>query len=612
MTIASRTGQSAQAETADTFPIQDYGVIGDGRTVALIGPDGAVVWWCVPEMDSPPLFDRLLDPKVGGFFQLRPDEDFTIGRRYRPDSNVLETIFTTASGQARLTESLNSSLAGRLPWCELARRVEVVSGRMAFRVRAVFGTRAETASPWLQPNPNGCVFHVGPVLGLLRRSANVEITEEQDRTIAATMTLSAGERAVVALVAGQDEPLGVPPVEEIDARIDVSDGAWRSWAGGLTYDGPHREEVRRSALALKLLLYSPSGAIAAAATTSLPERIGGDKNYDYRFAWIRDAGYTVTAFLRVGAMAEAKAAFTWLMQRLGEHGPHVLYTLGGKLAADAQALEETPGYRGSRPVRVGNAAAAQHQHGIYGDIFETAALFVESGNILDQASVSTLATLADECADRWRQKDAGIWELPDREHYTSSKVSAWQALARAAELAEAGHLPSTCLPRWRRERDRIAEWVDAHCWSEARQAYTMYPGTGRLDAALLLAVRFGFDRRERLSSTLGAIRAELGRGSFLYRYSGSEREEGAFLACSFWLVVALAGLGRGDEAEQVFGATMRDVAPGVGVMSEMVDPETGDHLGNTPQGLSHLSLIHAACALRAGSEQPGRRNGASR
>ncbi|WP_027173798.1 glycoside hydrolase family 15 protein [Methylobacterium sp. 10] len=584
------------------YPIQDYAPLGDGRSVVLVGPDGAVAWWCVPEMDSPPLFDRLLEPDSGGYFQVRPEGAFTMERRYRTDSNVLETIVVTGTGTARMTESLNSSRAGRLPWCELARRLEGVSGTVTFRIRAVFGTRGDSLSPWLQPTPNGCVFHVGPVLGVVRFSDNIRVLEEEDRTISATVTLGEGERALVALLAGEDEPMGIPTIAEIDERIDVSDDAWRHWAEGLHYDGPHRSEVRRSGLALKLLLYSPTGAIAAAATTSLPERIGGPKNYDYRYAWIRDAGYTVNAFLRVGAMPEAKAAFSWLMKHLGTHGAQVFYTLRG-----GQVPEETSlglaGYRGSRPVRVGNAAARQHQHGIYGDIFETATLFVADGNILDQKSAKVLADLADECADRWRQKDAGIWELEVPQHYTMSKISAWQALARAVELAEAGHIAETCVPRWSRERDRIQAWIEEHCWSETRQAYTFYPGTDRLDASLTLAVRFGFDGRDRLSSTLNAIREELGRGPLLYRYSGAEREEGAFIACSFWLVEALAELGRLDEAEAVFTGMLHAVTRGVGVMSEMVDPDTGDHLGNTPQGLSHLALLHAACSLRGDRER---------
>ena len=588
------------------FPLQDYAALGEGRSVALVGPDGAVAWWCVPNLDSPPLFDILLDPVDGGSFAVQPTEPFRAERHYREDSNVLETLFTTASGQVRLTESMNSTLAGRLPWCEFARRIEAVSGTVTVRARLVFGTRGDTASPWLQDNPNGCIFHVGPVLGLLRTSPNMRIVERGDRSIVAEATLAPGERALVAVVAGENEPLGVPAIPDIDRRIDLSDEAWRSFAQGLHYDGPHRAAVRRSALALKLLLFSPTGAVAAAATTSLPERIGGDKNYDYRYAWIRDAAYTLAAFIRLGVIPESKAAFTWLVHRLGETGAKVCYRLDGGPVPPITALD-LPGYRGSRPVVTGNIAAEQHQHGIYGDIFEAAWLFVEAGNILDGQSALILSRLADECADRWRQKDAGMWELEERQHYTMSKVSCWQALARAVELAEAGHIPATCVPRWSRERERIAAWVAEHCWSEAKRAYTFHAGTDRLDAAMALAVRFGFDGRERLSSTLDAIRKELGcgphrwsRGPWLHRYSGAEREEGAFLACTFWLVEAYAELGRQGDAEALMDEALAALPPGVGVLGEMVDPRTGAFLGNLPQGLSHLSLIHAAISLAGG------------
>ncbi len=604
--MPAHTADLDPAEERRAFPLQDYAALGDGRSVALLAPDGAVAWWCVPNIDSAPLFDTLLDPEAGGFFALQPAEPFRATRKYRQDSNVLETTFTCASGVARLTESMNSTLAGRLPWCELARRVEIVSGTVRMRAKLVFGTRGDEVSPWLQPNPNGCIFHVGPVLGLFRATPNMAFVQEEDRTIVAEGTLRAGERALVAIVAGENEPLGVPPTADMDTRIDLSDEAWRSWAHGLRYDGPHRESVRRSALMLKLLLFSPSGAIAAAATTSLPERIGGSKNYDYRYAWIRDAAYTLAAFLRLGVIPESKAAFTWLIHRLGETGARVCYRLDGAPVPPVRDID-LPGYGESRPVVTGNLAAEQHQHGIYGDIFEAASLFVGAGNVLDGPSGFVLAKLADECADRWRQKDAGLWELEEPQHYTMSKVSCWQALARAVELAEAGHIPSSCVPRWSRERERIAAWVDQHCWSERKKSYTFHAGTEGLDASLALAARFGFARPERLSSTLDAVRRELGagphpwsRGPWLHRYSGAGKEEGAFLACTFWLVEAYAELGRRGEAAALMDEALAALPSGVGVLAEMVDPKTGGFLGNLPQGLSHLALIHAAISLDGG------------
>ena len=582
----------------DAFPLQNYAALGDGRSVAIVAPNGAIAWWCVPNIDSPPLFDSLLDPARGGFFVLQPTEPFTVARQYRRDSNVLETTFTTAGSSVRVTESLNSTFAGRLPWSELARRVEGVSGTVAMRAELVPGTRGGTVSPWMQPGGNGPVFHAGPVQCVFRATPNVHV-EAEDRGLVATVTLREGERAVLAVLANQREPLGIPGIADIDSRIDGSDTAWREWAAGLRYDGPHREAVRRSALALKLLLFSPSGAIAAAATTSLPERVGGVKNYDYRFAWVRDAAYTLSAFLRLGVVPESQAALAWLLGRLGD-GVKVCYRLDGSPVPPVLELD-LPGYRDSRPVVTGNLAGGQHQHGVFGDIFQAVSYFTAAGHVLDLQSRTVLSDLADTCCDAWQRKDAGMWELPEVQHHTMSKISCWQALARATELADAGHLPSTCVPRWKRERDRIAAWVDAHCWSERLDAYTAYPGTEQLDAALALAAPFGFGadagRRVRLNATYDAIRRTLSDGPWVYRLSGARGEEGAFLACTFWLAEAYAVMGRVDEANTLMTEALRTLPPGAGVLAEMIDPRAGNALGNLPQGLSHLALIHAALAL---------------
>ncbi|MBW6530443.1 glycoside hydrolase family 15 protein [Sphingomonas sp. RRHST34] len=577
--------------------LEDYGALGDGRSVALSGADGSIDWWCVPNLDSPPLFDRLLDPEEGGRFVVTPTDSFTVERRYRPDSNVLETVFTTATGSAKLTESMNSGTAGRLPWAELGRRIEGLSGSMCFRMEMRPGRRADGASPYHSTIGKHAVFHVGSVLGLLLHSDGIAVART-DEAVTAEFTVANGQREVVAIVAGEDEPLVVPTIDRIDERIDTSDAEWRAWSDRVEHNGPHRAAFIRSVLALKLLLFSPSGAIAAAATTSLPEGVGGHKNYDYRYAWIRDAGYTIKAFLAAGAQAEAKAAFSWLLKRLAEHGARVCYTLDGAVVPGLREIE-VPGYRRSTPVQVGNAATDQHQHGIYGDIFETAARFVACGNILDASSAELLSHLADQCADAWRKKDAGIWELEEPQHYTMSKVSCWQALARAVELADEGQLPTTCRERWSRERDRIAGWIDEHCWSEPKQAFVFYPGSDRLDASLALMVRFGFDGRERLEKTLDAIDAELGAGPYHYRYSDVAAEEGCFLACTFWMVEARALLGQRDRAEQSLVAITRAIDRGVGVMSEMADPRSGAFLGNLPQGLSHLAHVMALDVLAA-------------
>ncbi|QUS34909.1 glycoside hydrolase family 15 protein [Falsirhodobacter algicola] len=578
------------------LPLDGYGALGEGRSVALSGEDGSVDWWCVPQMDSPPLFDRLLDPAEGGYFAIQPVGAFQTRRAYRRNSNVLETWFTTEDGEAVLTESLNSSTAGRLPWAELARRVECTRGYMRFRVVLRLGRRAGTVSPFMSRIGGKAVFHAGDVLGLLLTGPRVSIETASDDGVAAALSLSEGEREILAIVAGEGEPLVVPDLADIDARIDTSDEEWRQWSSHFRDGDGYAAFMLRNALALKILLFSPTGAIAAAGTTSLPERIGGDKNYDYRAAWIRDAGYTINAFMRIGAEAEAKAALTWLLKMMEVHGTAVCFSLNGKAIGEERFIE-VPGYRHSSPVRVGNRAGDQFQHSTYGDIFQTVSAFLQAGNILDPGNAARLSDLADECANRWRSKDSGIWELPELRHYTTSKISCWQALTRAVELADAGQLPTTCRDRWEREAGRIRHWIEENCWSEELGAYVMYPGSTALDASITLAVRFGFPSHDRLRRTLDAVDRHLGAGPFHYRYGGMDKEEGCFIACSFWMILARALLGEADEARRRFDVLEELLGRGPGIYPEMIDPETGEWLGNLPQGLSHLAALQAAGAL---------------
>ncbi len=596
--MSDRPSGAPTSRDAGILPLAQYAALGDGRGVALVGSDGSIDWWCVPNMDSPPLFDRLLDPEHGGRFAVTPVEPFDVERRYRPDSNVLEQVFTTASGQARLTDSLNSGISGRLPWCELGRRVEGIAGHVDFRVEVLVGRRLDRANAWREGSPHGDVLHVDGLVLALRSDAGVERLVESDRGVEARLRTAPGSRDTAALLASADEPLILPDIAAIDRRIDRSDQAWREWCDNLTFEGEYAAEVRRSALALKLLLFSPSGAIAAAATTSLPERVGGDKNYDYRYAWVRDVAYSIKAFLRIGATEEAKAAFSWLTATVLRHGGRLrtMYRLDGALAPDEEELD-LPGYAGSRPVRVGNRARDQMQLGMFGDVLEIAAWFVHRGHVLDLVTRRLLADLADRCADIWRGADSGIWELERLERYTMSKIGCWTALDRAVGLAAQGQIDTSHAERWARERDRVRDWVDAHCWSERQQSYTMYPGTERLDAALLLAAPFGFESRERVAATREAIRRELARGPLVYRYSGMDREEGTFTACGFWLAEALALAGERAAAAAQMDGMVAACGGNLGLMHEQVDATNGRMLGNVPQALSHLALVHAAVAI---------------
>jgi GH15 family glucan-1,4-alpha-glucosidase len=584
----------------DVLPLSLYAAIGDGRSVALVGADGAIDWLCLPSLDSVPFLDRLIAGASGGRFSITPADPFTVERRYREDSNVLEQIFSTDTGRVRVTSSLNSGISGRLPWTELAQRIEGLEGEVTLDMELRIARRQDRATPWRETSPHGDVVHIDGIICAFRTSNDVIRTSENDDRVSATISTHSGSRSVVALLASDDEPLILPPIETIDARIDRTDQAWREWTRNLDTDGPYGAVLRRSALALKLLLFSPTGAIAAAATNGLPERIGGTKNYDYRYGWLRDAAYTIKAFLRVGAVEEAKAAFSWMTATIGRHeGLHIMYSLDGSHAPEQTQLD-LPGYCNSSPVVHGNKAREQLQLGIYGDLLETAALFVEQGHILDLVTRRLLADLADQCADNWRRKDAGIWELEQQEHYTMSKLGCWTALDRAVQLAGAGQIDGSRRTRWLRERDHVRAWIDANCWSETKQAYTLHAGSEKLDAALLLATRFRFERSDRLATTRDAVRRELSHGALLYRYSGMEEEEGCFLACSFWLVEAYALLGDKTTARRLLDELLQVTGINLGLLNEQQDPMDGAMLGNMPQALSHLALIHAVLSLNDG------------
>ncbi|MET0701592.1 MAG: glycoside hydrolase family 15 protein, partial [Mycobacterium sp.] len=342
----------------------------------------------------------------------------------------------------------------------------------------------------------------------------------------------------------------------------------------------------------------PTGAIAAAATTSLPESHAGGKNWDYRYAWIRDTAYALDALRRFGLREETHASISWLLRTLRDHGPElgVFYRLDGS-ESDGTTTHDVPGWHGIGPVTTGNPAGGQLQLGTFADLFATVRHYVNSGHMLDTDTGHLLASVADQACDAWRQRDAGMWELPERQHYTSSKIGCWQALRCAVELAKDGQI-SGDPDRWACEADRIRDWVERSCWSEELGAYEWYPGSGKLDASILLHAGSGFDRGPRMSATINAIRRDLGAGPLIFRYSGAREDEreGAFVACSFWAVSALHHVGRQAEARQLM-AEMVALTNDVGILAEMIDAEDHAFLGNLPQGLSHLALIGAALDL---------------
>jgi GH15 family glucan-1,4-alpha-glucosidase len=586
----------ADERDADGYAdLRSYAAIGDGRTIALIARDGRIDWLPLPEMDASPVFGALLDAEHGGCIELRPDEDFTVARAYVEHTNVLTTTFATASGSVRVTDALNSGIAGRLPWSELARRIEGLTGSVRMRAAVRPGTCLNTASPWVHQTGHGPVLRVDG-LTLAVRTLGADDVSDGDRRIDVTFTTSPGSRQLLGLVATEREPLFLPRAEDVDRGVDRTIDNWTAWMGEFSWDGPWDTAVRRSTLLLKQLLHASSGSMVAAATTSLPESLTTSKNWDYRYAWVRDSAYVLKALFRFGLREETHGAMSWLLSTVRRHGPEpqVVYALDGDLVPAAQ-FRDVPGWRGSSPVVSGNDAAGQLQLGVFGDLFTIVSLYVAHGNVLDAATGRLLAEIADLTCDRWQSRDSGMWELPELRHYTTSKLGAWLALTHAVELADAGQIPGDDA-RWRSEAARIRDWVTENCWSAERGAYVWYPGSDQLDASIVLHAISGFDRGERMSSTLDALRAELGDGPHLYRYSGAAEEEGVFLACSFWQVSALALCGRVDEARELMDELMA-TANDVGLLAEMLDPATGDFLGNLPQALSHLALVNAAITV---------------
>jgi GH15 family glucan-1,4-alpha-glucosidase len=588
--------------SAGYAPLRDYAAIGDGRTVALVASDGSIDWLCLPGLDSASVFASVLDAERGGSFRLAPEHAFTTERRYAPETNVLETTFVTEEGVVRVTDAMLLPGLGLAPARELARRVEGLSGRvrMGWRVqpRFAYGSR----SPRIGLRGGTPVATSGrDAVALSAWGAGDPILDEG--SISGDFVATEGQAALLVLGAAHQEPLVFPSRAGVESRLEATIAFWRDWAANRSYEGPWREAVIRSALALKLLIHAPSGAIAAAATASLPEQIGGERNWDYRFCWIRDSAFTLDAMMQLGCPGEADAFFWWLLHASQLTHPRVgvLYRLDGGARAHEIVLGLS-GYRGSRPVRVGNEAAEQRQLDIYGDLMQTAWLYGGACDGFDRETSRRLAGIADLVCEIWRQPDSGIWEVRSEPlHFTHSKMMCWVALDRAVRMAEAGWLRRRNAARWRAEADAIRDFIETRCWSDELGSYARSADSRSLDASVLFGALMDYrgERDPQMTTTIDALRRELGRGPLLSRYSGEDGlrgGEGAFLCCSFFLVDALARAGALDEATDAMQELIA-LANDVGLYAEEVDRETGAFLGNIPQGLVHLSLIHAAVSL---------------
>ena len=589
-------------------PISSYAAIGDGRTVALVAGDGSIDWLPLPELDSPSVFSAVLDAERGGRFALAPTLPYALERRYLPGTNVLETTFSTDRGRVRVSDAMTLDRGGMGPLREIARRVEGLEGGvpMSWSVEPRFGyAGAATRLGWRAGTPVATAG--GNALAVCAFEAGA--AELGDGVIRGRFETRAGTRALVALCATHHEPLVVPTRDELESRLDATATTWRRWSDELTYQGPWRDAVIRSALVLKLLVHASSGALAAAATTSLPEEIGGERNWDYRFSWVRDSAFMLGALLGLSCAPEARAYFWWLMHASQLSHPYlrVLYRLNGGARAPERTLR-LDGYRGSRPVRTGNAAASQRQLDTYGELLQTAWVHATTGHQIDPDIARRLAEMADLVCEIWRQPDAGIWEVRSKQrHFTQSKMMCWIALDRAHELADRGLIPNRHAARWRAEAKAIREFIETRCFSEQKRSYVRCSDSDELDASLLLGVIFSYGdaKTDRWAGTIEAVSRELAHGPFVRRYTGEDGlagSEGAFLTCSFWLVESLARTGRVEDAMQLMDELV-GLANDVGLYAEEIEPTTGAFLGNMPQGLSHLALISAALAL---AEEVGR------
>jgi GH15 family glucan-1,4-alpha-glucosidase len=599
------------ARSQRTVLIGDYGLLGDTRTAALVAPDGAIDWLCVPRFDGEPVFGRLVGGPPAGTFRVGPAGPAeVVGRRYRQYTATLETTWSVGERRLTLTEAMVSEVSGRLlPATLLVRRLSAHGGAVDAVVEFDPRLGARHRRPRVRHHRGDLVCQWGSLAVAL--GCDSELAIEPGRP--APITITPERPVTVVLAVAHREPLiHVSPAAAWNL-VTGDEARWRAWTAQIDEQLPFRDAAVRSLLTLRLLTYSPSGAAVAAPTTSLPEHPGGVRNWDYRYAWPRDASIGVGAFLGVGKVDEARKFLGWLLHASRLQRPRLpaLLTLDGRHAPRERDLPGWVGYAGSVPVRVGNGAADQHQLDGYGWVVDAAWLLVQAGHRLYSETWRAMRGFADLVARRWQEPDAGIWEIRgDATHHVHSKLMAWLALDRALRIAETHRIYGRQRRRWQIARDAVAAEVKARGFDPAKGSYTRSYGSSDLDAAVLVLPLIGVEDlgSARVGGTIDAIHRELSAGGpLLYRYppgrDGLPGTEGAFLPCSFWLVQALALTGRRPEAVQLFQALLHHASP-LGLYAEEMDPTTGTHLGNYPQALTHAALIQAALALRSASGTP--------
>ena len=584
--------------------IEDYALIGDLQTAALVSRQGSIDWCCFPRFDSGACFAALLGDTDHGRWLLAPVTPLRrSSRRYRTDTLILESIYETDAGTVRAIDFMPPR--GKAP--DIVRIVEGLDGSVPMRSELVIRFDFGQVVPWVRRLDHARIATAGPDALCFRTP--VEVRGRDMRSVS-EFTLAQGDRIPFVLT-------WFPSHEELPDEIDperaLSDTEeyWLDWAGRCNHGGDYHEEIHQSLLVLKALTYAPTGGIAAAPTTSLPERLGGVRNWDYRFCWLRDATLTLLAMLNAGYREEAEAWREWLLRAVaGDPADlQIMYGLAGERRLDERELGWLPGYARSVPVRIGNAASEQLQLDVYGDVLEATYQTRVHGAPPDDHAWSLVSKLLEWLEDGWRQEDAGIWEVrgPAR-HFTHSKVMAWVAFDRAVRFHEEFGWQGP-VERWRALRDEIRAEVLAHAWNDEKQAFTQSFGSDELDASVLLMPLVGFlpATDEQLVSTVAAIRRELTVDGLVLRYrphedgkvDGLPPGEGVFLPCSFWLADALTLQGKVDEGRELFERLL-DLRNDVGLLSEEYDPVAGRQLGNFPQAFTHLALVNTAVVLGEG------------
>ena len=600
-------------------PIENYGIIGNMRTTALVGRNGSIDWFCFPHFDSPSIFAAILDDRKGGRFHIEPLQDHVTHKQfYWPDTNILITRFLSPEGVGEIEDFMPAGMGSGSGWHhQLIRRVRVVRGRITFRLTCHPAFNYARTPHETQLHPHGAGFCTDALSMALATDLPLKL---DGHGVTADFTLQQGETTVCVLremIAGQNCGAAVSD-EQTKDLFETTVTFWRDWLSHCNYVGRWREMVTRSALVLKLLTFEPTGAIVAAATCSLPEQIGGVRNWDYRYTWIRDAAFTIYGLLRIGFTREAAAFMDWLEKRSHDRsaapGPlQIVYGIDGRTDLTEHELDHLEGYKGSRPVRIGNGAFHHLQLDIYGELLDSIYLFNKYGNPISYDGWSHIRRVLDWLCDNWNQPDEGIWEVRGgRRHFVYSRMMSWVAMDRGLRLANKRSFPTDHL-RWLLVRDEIYEEIMAKGWNSSRQAFVQFYGSDSLDASNLLMplVFFLSPTDPRMLKTLEAINRPVREGGLVsdglvYRYDaakgtdGLDGTEGTFNMCSFWLVEALTRAGRidrrkMDEAQLLF-ERMLGYANHLGLYAEETG-DSGEALGNFPQAFTHLALISAAFNL---------------